>query len=715
MGTRWVRPVAGAAVAMGLLVPTAANAVPLAGPVAATQKKAAKLQRPTTTVPLPYRLHDTGRTLLLGKKVRTNAGQAVKVMVKVRNVSANPAKRATPKQAKVIRKNGKVKVWLSGTVDPKVIVTLSAPAKSTYGKYEHRVVYDSRDDALSGFGSWLFKNLVKSAGKQIGKELAGWAMASLGLAGDDKTAQISAQIAELSKQLDAISRQIEALKAEIETGFCQGQTTAASHALAIIDTAQQQYRTRVDAKDTDLPNMVDWANRYVLTSDGVQTALNDIDKVLQGSAGTTGAIGQCAKAMLNSWKQPLAEDAYYQDVYNYFAYFQQYQILASNLLAEANHVMALNDAVASGKSLPTDPADTPTICQDVSGKKKLKNLRSYCLAANQGINLVYWNLVEQAIDAGAAYAWNVHADGVSLAAQKGTSLVWVTDLNTYGDTRGCDKPLNSTKNACGPTVGSTDPLADWDRMGYPTWQVANAQQWTALLQATTMRGKSLADILVEAGMSRTDKIIFYTGEAFTTAQDAGFRWMPDKGYSYMQLAQADAQALCMSDTNFTYSDPMGLFCKDGYLFRNLIPVYNQFRSDKVLYYEWFTNPAGFPRGDLYPDPMGAGSNSDYYDGEIRGRRLDSNKTPWIQKWAGWINGSGAQQSATPQYRWPVLKAPTGTVDNRVPGCVSIAGDGKPIQLQPYNAAGQLSMCGRDFVAWLKSWMPDPASGSLDVR
>lgn len=58
-------------------------------------------------------------------------------------------------------------------------------------------------------------------------------------------------------------------------------------------------------------------------------------------------------------------------------------------------------------------------------------------------------------------------------------------------------------------VGSTDPLVvDWDRMGYPTWQVANAQQWTALLQAT-MRGKSLADILVEAGMSRTDKIILH--------------------------------------------------------------------------------------------------------------------------------------------------------------------------------------------------------------
>lgn len=88
----------------------------------------------------------------------------------------------------------------------------------------------------------------------------------------------------------------------------------------------------------------------------------------------------------------------------------------------------------------------------------------------------------------------------------------------------------------------------------------------------------------------------------------------------------------------------------------------------MLYYEWFTNPAGF-RGDLYPDPMGAGSNSDYYDGEIRGRRSirtrprGSRRGPMDQRF-------GREQSATPQYRWPVLKAPTGTVDNRVPGCVN---------------------------------------------
>ncbi|MEI6624196.1 MAG: hypothetical protein WCP28_20075 [Actinomycetes bacterium] len=68
---------------------------------------------------------------------------------------------------------------------------------------------------------------------------------------------------------------------------------------------------------------------------------------------------------------------------------------------------------------------------------------------------------------------------------------------------------------------------------------------------------------------------------------------------------------------------------------------------------------------------------------------------------GWMSVGG--QGATPEYRWPVIDVgPGGPLK-----CTKLRIGASDVQLSHISAGNAFTMCGRDFEAWTKTWLPAP--------
>ncbi|MEI6624600.1 MAG: hypothetical protein WCP28_22150, partial [Actinomycetes bacterium] len=419
--------------------------------------------------------------------------------------------------------------------------------------------------------SKLFKGLMSGFGQQSGKKLAGWAISALAGTGGDagQISQIQDQLNQISAQLNQMQADIKALEEAVDWLSCNGQTALSNIPISELTTMLNRYIVLLgqptkgsapgSAPITDPTALYEWANQTVSGPTAVvQTAINNINLNLTGVTKDTGSIKACAKAMLNNWKTPLAESDYYSQLYQYLGVFYNWQATALNLLIEADHMLALHYA---------PPAPTVDVAIHVCDNPPAGSQQAlYCSDAQQYANVLYFNTLAQAVQAGAAYAWNVPGEG-NLAIQKGTSTAWVTDLNVYpGTSEKCGNMVISSKeNPCGPTVGTTDPLSVTSYAGY-TFGTANFGQWNSMLSQAGSSGQKLSDRMVSAGFApgRQDALIVYTGQ--TTPQNANeMKWPDGWGQKNLDPLGGSITGMCFLDTATTYNP----FCAGGSAYRNL--------------------------------------------------------------------------------------------------------------------------------------------------
>lgn len=679
-------------------VNSAAAATPAALPPA--RKSTGRPQAPKRPLALPYTLTPGKRTTLVQRRVRTNAGQVAKVKVSATVRSGNKPRAAKASQFRVIRRaNGKIVVWVAKGADLAVTVRISAPATKKYSAYRHVVSYPGGHgdpQFIASLFKYLFGKLVDTSVSTAAKSVVGWA-SSVMFGTTDPAQETLAKLDQLSAQVKQLSDSIAELKSRTEFGFCKGDSVITGMGLAKIDTANDRYQTLLRTRNTTRADWMRWVSDYVFGPDKVDGALREINRTLDVGVEGAGSIGSCAQAMLNDWTVPLAEAAYYERLYNYLNYFVQYQLLGLNLVVEAYHLRATEAAIAAGLPIPTAPEDLPKLCVPTK-RAALATVDTECNGAVDEITTVRNNIATQAVAAGAGYAWNPHPDGVAMATQRNTNLVWVTNLTSYG-AAGCQTPLSSRKGACGPTVGTTGPLADPARMGYTSWRPALAEEWRGLLAATPGRNVALSQVLESAGMApgMNQGLIVYTGQV-TSPNFPGLQWPGGWDLRSAQRLKENYSAMCFADTNLIYGpNENRIFC-DGQL--SYVPL-----ADK----RWApgTGLYGFITSDLI---RGSGTDQDFYEAALRGKRTSEDMGVWYDKMSvvhqpGWM--ATDSRGFTSQYRWPVFLAPSGT--GLGSGCstlhLSSAVGGREVPLTGRNNGGAVSMCGSDFAAWLETWLP----------
>ena len=664
-----------AAMVMGGLA--GSPAVAMDSPAAVAEKKPA----PAEKGHLAKKLNGPGWTELVSGPMYTKSGKRMKVKVRVR-----AGKGAAGRTQTVLdrRSGGRVYLWMSGTGTVRVRVTLTAAGKKrevrTY-RYPRGIGGEVLSGGFTDFLGWVLKGVAE----EIGEQAAGWAIGGLfGTGGDTKQLQqISAQLDQIQQSLKGIQSQLDAISRQSDFLACQLQSESMDTALSTILTAQQQYDLIMKTPETDPVTLKNWADSVVAGGTGggqtVQWALNQIHLNLVDKGGNLGAISQCAKAKLADWTTPLAEKQYYNALYTYVQYYQYWQVRGLNLVLEATHLLAAQNAKAAGV-LPANAKDVGSIC-DADKPKKGANetVKFRCNQALQLANTVYGNLMYQgAAQAGAGYVNNPAEGGDNYAIQKGTSLLWALDLS----------------RSAGSERGKTGRLKNRKLVGYPGFAPATSKQWQTMFTAAGGAGKTLGERMDLAGFAdnAAKRGIVYTGE--TTPGTAPEMMWPAGWYHGTATKLANNVAgMCLFDTR----DTEGPYCQNtGINFRDLG---NAFGSKPKKY--WYTTA----------DKAAQLSDPDFYTMRLDGSWYNDEQLmkPWYEAPAlttapHWMIVNGDKSGVWDQPRWPVMD--TASLPCSTVKIYNGESEGlQPVALRRTNGGGAVSMCGDDMVAWLSTWLP----------
>lgn len=679
-------------------------------------------QKIVANADLPIGINGYGRTLISSGPMRTNAGQRARVTVTVRT---RKGKKVPGKRFKVIR-TGKGKVWVKADLrqTSKVTIVMKAPRKGKYAamrKIRRFTVRPMEAADLGGKGgnssAWtkLFTFVGESvAGALIG-EVVGWGISALFDADKPNDLQpILNKLDEIQQSLNVISSQINDLQKDLRNATCDIQTSGAAKAVSNIQSFNADLRSMIKNRNTSGKDLENWVDNAI-RSDSLRSDLGTLDKILMGQGGSGGSVKACASALLDTWVQPLDEAGYYSKLWAYMSYFQQAELLGLNSLVEAYHYMAVRRAKESGKKLPA-PKDITDVCATHFSARYGDAVQDYCDRAFTVTSDTYWNIVEQSLQAGAAYGWDTEttADGrysaPTIAVQKGTDYLWIRDLNQFPwFTERCGPgPIDSDSKKCQRAMLTQlqsrtlrewwDAFGEW-RMQYE-FHPASAEQWDGLLNTASHNGQKISEVMEQVGFAKgtADKLIVYTGQTVPSNRLwPAMQW--DTGYYHRGEHSAltdQYNGACLFDSNFTVADKTRWpLCAEG------SPRF------QVLLDEYTWN--GHDRYTVSPSRLvkQQGSDPDFYQGTLEGP-VDGNsqlyKAPSPSELApGWLSATPGNSVAPrkPAYMWPIAQIPfakchTWQMDND-----------HTYTLPQRNAAGAESMCGINYRQWLKSWMPPP--------
>lgn len=553
----------------------------------------------------------------------------------------------------------------------------------------------------------MLSGLLSAVASEFGGGAAGWAVGFLFSLSDDPKpdpyGQIKKQLEQIAAQLDSINSKLDDLARQSAFQACAASTEVGTDAVATINTQAKQFRRYLNPSNPnkDRKDWVKWANDVLDTRNGSLQRLETLRLQLINKGGTAGALQQCGNAFRLKWEgeTPLAESTYYQNMWTYLNYFYQSQTLGLNNVVEAYHLLAADAYKGDGpkpRPLPA-PKDIKTICKSNTTTKDGASPSQYCEYAAAEASDLYYAMLSQAKNVGAAYAWNVDGQN-ALAVQAKTSLLWVTDLNRYGSRGNCDGPVNSWRTPCGPTVGRTENLSVTKALGYDNWEVATSQRWRGLLPPKSKArttGQAMAIAGLPASMQR--QIIVYTGETVDRLSSQ-MQWRAGEDRKEWWPIKDNDGALCLLDTDLPASDderPSWVYCQDDQSFSFLADKFDDEAYGCTTTYSYTASPLAL-----------GGTNPWFYKGLIQGTHYHAcnGQGNYFQPGKvvnppGWmLRGTN---SGTPQYRWPVQD-----ISRRQ--CLSNLHWGSDQSaMQPRNASGAWTMCGEDFKAWLMTQLPDP--------
>lgn len=675
-------------------------------------------QRIVTNASLPPGINGFGRTILATGPMRTNAGQRARLRVQVRSASGQ---RIAHKQFRVVRKHGKVLVMADLGRKARVKVTLTADGKGKYPslrKVRRYIVtpLQEAEEPLPGGNSSTWTTLFKFVGESVAGaligELVGWGISAL--FDTDKPVDLQPilnKLDQIQQTLTVISAQIAELQKDLRNATCDIQTSGAAKAVSNIQAFNADLRSMIKNKNTNGKDLDNWVDNAI-RSDALRSDIATLDKILMGQGGSGGSVKACATALLDTWVKPLDEAGYYQRVWNYMSYFHQAQLLGLTSLVEAYHYMAAKRAKESGRKMPA-PKDITAICVDKRNAQYGDAVQDYCDRAYQVTVDTYWNIVEQTLQAGAAYGWDPMTTNEgrfkdpTIAVQKGTNYVWVLNLNQAPWFREmCGPgPINSADKACTRAM-----LTAYDgRTPHEWWTMfdqylqeyqlhpARDDQWQNLLRTATHPGNTISDIMQSVGFPKgtTDKLIVYTGQTYRSASAfPSMKWDAGGDHaSKMPLAEPWSGA-CLFDSNFTVKDKaVWPICGENALpFQTLLDDYQHERYAP----SYSINPSAMVKSQ--------GSDQSFYAGSLTGKFEDGYYYPATASDAapGWLSTRPGEGIAPrkPAYMWPVAD-----LDGR---CVTLKlDDAHSYPLPEFNAASARSMCRWSYKAWLQDWLPKP--------
>lgn len=686
-----------------------------AGTMAHAKKQKAKFTPPGL-------VKERGTTVLLQKPTYTNAGRRIRVHVTTQRRHGG---KTTRQEVSVLRRHGKVSLRITGLTWVRAEVRYRARKAPGYSAYSKKRVYrsweqpDTVSPDMTGANAagleWkdVFSGLLNSVATDFtGLQSIGWGVAFLFSLADnpkpDPMEQIQKALAQISEQLNAIDKKIDVLSKESAYQACAAMNTSLANATATIQGQAEVYRNWVKRGNKDRKDFTDWAERVLDDRNGTYQAVRTIRGALTQQTNTPAVIGMCADAFRKTWEQDrpaLAEDKYYSDVWTFVNYYYQIQIVALNNIIEADHIRAVNKWIhnSSTRKVP-DPKDIATVCKDKNAAGLGDSPYGYCDDARLEASSAYYAMLTQAKAAGAAYNWNVDAKK-AIAVRAGTSELWVTDLNKYGDRSNCYGPVNSVRPVCGPTVGN-DELMVTDGLAYDGWTIARAAQWRTLLAAKS-RNSNAGQAMDKAGFPSVVQkdIIVYTGET-ADSKSSKMGWLAGRGgrFEWLPLSGPVSGGVCFFDTNMRASaddSPSWLYCTEDQAFWYLANAYQEPENVCISDYHYTTSDvanSGTKRTGDYVKP--------YYPVDLKGvRDLGCHgggltySRPEPVTVPGWMSMEGRLNPS--MFLWPVQ-------DIASRKCLDHLNWGKDTAaLQPKNAGGAWSMCGVDFTAWLKTQLPDP--------
>lgn len=603
----------------------------------------------------------------------------------------------------------------------------------------------------------LLKTLTVAAAEKIpyvGKGvgwLAGFLIGSLEDPAPDIQADILKAVQDSNKKLDAVSAQITNLTQTVQLSQCEISTALSSSAVSRITRLQATYRNLIKsgAKGSDAWDT--WVRDVLSDTSGAGEAATELHTYLvRGNA-----LKACAKAYKDRWDgtydgtrtlnyPQLGESLYYQAVWDYLDGMQAYQVLALNMVTEANHVKAVQ---AWDDAQATDPSHNPKpflgvdrlreICTYRYGSDQLFRMPAktaspafYCNQALSFTRDVYSYIAQQTLLAGVGFSMNPAANGNVSIQQGNPDLLWVTDISKYGDRSACQDPTaaSSTLLACGPTVGTTEPFSGTSATsyGYTGWRAASTADWTGVLKGDGNTGRTVKAAMERAGFfatqplkagetSAAQPLIIYTGEA-VPATDPSWTWWahgsPSTKGDPIRLDDQTTQGMCLLDTAMTIEAGAVLP-----LCRSTIARADRQSSLPFLLNHAVAGPVSYSWGTGTQDWMwepnrkwGGWSNEAYYSGQLKATKTASNgighfQRAVITRFPGWMfNNAG--QTATAEFRWPVLNLKSIGYSCK-PVTLGEGADAFTFTPTEYNVAGARSMCSDDFAAWLRENMPNP--------
>lgn len=550
----------------------------------------------------------------------------------------------------------------------------------------------------------LFKWTLEGVASDIRGQIVGWAIGKLFGAEENKQEQQMREILEkldqINLRLDQMQASINRLDTHVQQLDCKGDFNNARVSVSYIDTNRKDFQNLIRQQITDTDDWVAWAEKVVDPANSSYWALSNIALFLRDASSLgTGAITSCSRFLYQDWRDQaaagrvLGESAYYGRLWEIIEYFYQYQVVALNMVVEANHVLATVNYKKNNGKLPP-PDQMGIICQgtkerDASGPTS--DPRTQCGKAKAAA-IDTWNaMLDQALLAGAGF-WQNPAARRSIQAQYGTSKVWVSNLRNFGSMN-CPVAGNDAIDACGDAVGLGAPFSDGAgaSLGYSGWTFANTKQLGDILQTRKFKDKRGYEVLAAAGFDPDQRgYIVYTGDL---ASGSSMYWpIYSASEGWQPLNPEVWQGRCLFDTTMrivTDEHPMPI-CEGDYVHMNALA--QTFKSTNWGYYfqsSWFT------RGT-------ESANQSFYETNLNRPLYPNQRYKMGIPPAGWM--VGPNHPGTEQQRWPILDVG----DPAVYGCSAFTfGVNRYIQVGARNATGALQMCGRDLEAFLHQTLPDP--------
>lgn len=210
---------------------------------------------------------------------------------------------------------------------------------------------------LGGITDTFFTDLAQGAGREIGSQIAGWALSSIFHIGGGDQAAIKAKIDVVSGKIDALNAKIDQLSAQMDAAFAAQFTQAERNAYDVAaqlynaDAAKiADYKMRFNSwmKD-DIGTVVDGSQSAVLIDmrNNLGYIIQHLNLAMMGTGGGRGLIdifGSVTFRNLPGFSTGLLKqhEIYTSDyttpVYDQLDYFKGLAVDAYNMLAEVHHM-----------------------------------------------------------------------------------------------------------------------------------------------------------------------------------------------------------------------------------------------------------------------------------------------------------------------------------------------------------------------------------------